>query len=732
MTIARIAVWCLFALAAIGLAAQQQPVPAFRSGVDVVLLDVSVVDASGRPIGDLVPADFAVTVDGKPRPITSAQFLRYDVSTAARAGSGSPAASPLTSAPAPPRLVVLAIDEDSLEPGEGLLARREASRFLDQLAPTDRVGVVAIPRLRSQVVASTRRADARKALDAIITGVSRDPYEFHMGLAEAFDIERNFTDVLRKVTMRECAPGNAATTEAGPIPPALTSCAQRVKAQARQMELQARDRSQRSFDALAVLADALAGADGPKTLVLISGGMPMPARASAAAFDRLESAFAQAQVSLFTIFLERSSLFGQVQYRPSPSALDDDRLETEGIENATSAVGGTLMLGIGTLDQYFDRVVTELSGAYLLGVEVAPGDRDGRPHAVSVKVVRPGVSVRARKRYVVPRIIPAVTASAAKPGSRRAAAPAVTFEVVSPEAESTVARAGVYASAYEDQLSALVAQERYVQKSYKFEKITSTQTRTAGGSRTTTTEETGEWIANDARELESDVLLVKAHGSDRWLPFRDVYRVDGKQVRQREERLQKLFVDAPATAAERAAAITTESSRYNIGFVQRNVNLPTLALRLLDPSRRASMQFRKVRETKLGGVAAWELAFAERGSPTIVRDGSVDLPATGSFWVEPVEGRVLRSAIRFEVAGMVTEITVTYQRAAKGSGVLVPSEMRELYLTTSRKLECVATYSNIRRFEVVTDGIQKAPGLGPAKISPCSSLLLLRRAAPSC
>jgi len=43
------------------------------------------------------------------------------------------------------------------------------------------------------------------------------------------------------------------------------------------------------------------------------------------------------------------------------------------------------MEAIGTLDQYFDRVAAELSGAYLLGIEVEPGDRDGRPHRVQLR-----------------------------------------------------------------------------------------------------------------------------------------------------------------------------------------------------------------------------------------------------------------------------------------------------------------------------------------------------------
>ena len=185
-----------------------------------------------------------------------------------------------------------------------------------------------------------------------------------------------------------------------------------------------------------------------------------------------------------------------------------------------------------------------------------------------------------------------------------------------------------------------------------------------------------------------------------------MFEVDGKPVRAREERLQKLFLEAPATAAERAAAITAESARYNIGFVERNLNLPTLPLRLLDPTRRAHMLFRKVRETKVTGIAAWELAFAERGSPTIVQDAGKDIPATGTFWIDPATGRVLRTTMRLEMNRVMAEMTVTYQQAAKAGETWVPAEMREVYQSSTRRLECTATYSKVRRFQVTTQEVR--------------------------
>ncbi|NBV79100.1 MAG: ABC transporter permease subunit, partial [Verrucomicrobia bacterium] len=48
----------------------------------------------------------------------------------------------------------------------------------------------------------------------------------------------------------------------------------------------------------------------------------------------------------------------------------------------------------------------------------------------------------------------------------------------------------------------------------------------------------------DYRELRSDLLLVKLGDEDWWLQFRDVFEVDRRPVRDRDQRLYKLFVGA--------------------------------------------------------------------------------------------------------------------------------------------------------------------------------------------
>jgi len=50
-----------------------------------------------------------------------------------------------------------------------------------------------------------------------------------------------------------------------------------------------------------------------------------------------------------------------------------------------------------------DRLLTETSTSYVLGVEPDERDRDGRAHRIQVKVRQPGTKVRNRQLVVVPR-----------------------------------------------------------------------------------------------------------------------------------------------------------------------------------------------------------------------------------------------------------------------------------------------------------------------------------------
>ena len=104
---------------AVPLAVQQSPV--FRSGVDLVTVDATVVDGSGQPIAGLGPEDFQLKVDGEPRRIVSVQFVSRGTAVARQEDPATPAAARVSSneAVADGRLVLVAVDQNNIRRLEG-------------------------------------------------------------------------------------------------------------------------------------------------------------------------------------------------------------------------------------------------------------------------------------------------------------------------------------------------------------------------------------------------------------------------------------------------------------------------------------------------------------------------------------------------------------------------------------------------------------------------------------
>jgi VWFA-related protein len=164
---------CLAALLPFG-QQPQQPQPTFQARVDVVAVDVHVVDSSGRPVSDLRPEEFAVTVDGKPRSIVAADYISYpsaNVTPAAAATQERPRPLFTTnrSLPAsrPGRWILLVVDEENVRAGYARHAATAAARFLDQVQPNDRVGLLTLGTGATHIDPTTDRAVVRVALGRI-------------------------------------------------------------------------------------------------------------------------------------------------------------------------------------------------------------------------------------------------------------------------------------------------------------------------------------------------------------------------------------------------------------------------------------------------------------------------------------------------------------------------------------------------------------------------------------
>ncbi len=248
-----------------------------------------------------------------------------------------------------------------------------------------------------------------------------------------------------------------------------------------------------------------------------------------------------------------------------------------------------------------------------------------------------------------------------------------------PSLGAVLDRASAWVAAYGDELSDVVADERYV------------QTFDDGRGR------------RESRVLESEFALVRAADRDEWVAFRDVIAVDGVRVPDRGHRLERLFLDRPAGALARARTVADESARYNLGPVVRNFNVPTAALFFLHRANRERFRFRKASEIRRADGSLWEVDYEERARPTLIRtpDGR-SIPTRGRFQIDPESGRVAQTTLRAHEPERDLEVRCGVRFLQNAAlGMPVPVTMSERYESRDGQLtEGVAAYTNYRRFRV--------------------------------
>jgi cell wall assembly regulator SMI1 len=263
--------------------------------------------------------------------------------------------------------------------------------------------------------------------------------------------------------------------------------------------------------------------------------------------------------------------------------------------------------------------------------------------------------------------------------------------------EAVLTKAGAYVVEFQRRLSGIVSEERYVQDARGVVPVSG-----------------GRFVApapDRHRELTSDFLLVRPVGSDRWVEFRDVFEVDGKAVRDRGERLARLFLEPTRSTADQIQKIVAESTRYNIGNILRTVNVPVLPLMFLDPTYQPRFRFKRATNTAPvmpfaePPTDAWAIEYEEVAKQTMIRTtNGRDLPSRGRFWIEPASGRVRMTELVAEDVNLRGTIAVSYH-AEPSIGLLVPAEMRERYdvRRDGSRVEGAATYSKFRQFTVSVD-----------------------------
>lgn len=372
--------------------------PLFKSSVELVAVDVQVVDREGRPILRLPAEQFDVSIDGRRRQVVSVDMVRYTQSLAGAApriytGAVTGSAESITG-----RMFILAFDQLSFRVGQARVAADASRHLIDLLQPDDVIGLYPFPD-STHVNLTHERASVRGALGKIVGLQEPLSSQFNLSISEIIDITAGDDYVLDRVVQREC-PRND------------TTCKRLVHGEAFALGATAEAQAAQSLAGLHAILGSLRYLSGRKTMIVVSGGMLASDRGGGRPDIRTQTVelgreAAAANTNLYVLHMDTSFVdaFATDRRKLNLNTLfRDNALQGEGLELLAGAAGGALFrVDAGTPDRAFERVMRETSAYYLLGIEVADADRDGKPHFINVNVKQSGATVRNRPMVVIPR-----------------------------------------------------------------------------------------------------------------------------------------------------------------------------------------------------------------------------------------------------------------------------------------------------------------------------------------
>ena len=241
--------------------------------------------------------------------------------------------------------------------------------------------------------------------------------------------------------------------------------------------------------------------------------------------------------------------------------------------------------------------------------------------------------------------------------------------------EELLTKSAAYISRFVDQFSNVVAEETYVQETT---------------------------VPRRKRTLRSDFLLVRYPGDSQWQIFRDVAEVDGKAVRDKEDRLTKLFLEPAASAVRRARELQEAGARYNLLDIG-TLNNPLMVVAFLQDGYRERFRFNLAGLDKKLGPTVRQVQFQEFKVPSLIKgNGNQDILSRGLAWIEEDTGRVVKTELR--VGGRSSPISiVTEYKFDEQLGINVPVSMQDWYPDGTGEIRGVATYGRFRRFQVKTE-----------------------------
>ena len=379
-----------------GAAQTPQEQPTFRTEVDVIQLDVSVLDKDRRPVRGLTASDFTVLENGKPQrlvTVTAVDAADRDPSRSARMRyvSNDVAMNDLADALGDGRLFAIVFDDRYLPDDDTTIAvmTREAARHaIEQMGPSDIAAVI-----YSQESGKTQdfTSDREKLFAAIDRFDPKAPAWVgptpRSNPAPEGDMQRFSTVLMRSQCARE-----------EPSIPTLDAVVSRMASVPKRR----------------------------KSLLFFSIGVPLNFGGRGCNLtlgDMMKDVFRKAQAANVNIHaIDPAGYNGYLDYLrthparrgreigvpdrrrvPGNAQLSDYlRFLHEFLENAAESTGGRAVINTDAIQPAIERIFEEDGSFYLLGYQTSNGNPDGKYRKVEVTVDRPGLTVLTRSGYWAP------------------------------------------------------------------------------------------------------------------------------------------------------------------------------------------------------------------------------------------------------------------------------------------------------------------------------------------
>ena len=374
--------------------ASSQPPVTFRVEVNYVEIDASVTDAQGAFVRNLTKDDFQVIEDGKPQALTAFSMVDIPIERSDPPLFSKTAIPPDVATNRTPfegRVFVLVIDDLHTRFTRSARSRAAARQFVERyVGANDIVAVVNTSGFGKGMQDFTgNRALALRAIDTA------------MGIKAESSTQAALADYQMNRGMQ----------------------GMQSNANASFNEMQRYNNARNSLRTLRNIADYMAGMRGRrKAVVYFSEGINYDVTNAignryASDVQReirdMVAAATRGNVNVYSVdprgvtsgmedAIEISGGFPADNSIGPTGLMDEMRLEHDSLRVVAEETGGFAVLNQNDFRTGFQRILEDSSSYYVLGYYPTNDKRDGRFRRVEVKVLKPGLRVRARRGYAAP------------------------------------------------------------------------------------------------------------------------------------------------------------------------------------------------------------------------------------------------------------------------------------------------------------------------------------------